>query len=636
VSRDTAIKQAKAARALRVGASQVQAAHKAGVNRRTIQRWLCDPAFAARVQHETLFTLGHLRQPTGHALSTDPLDGLPPSKAWLSVPDCALFASALHPSANDGITNNCDPETGRPGPFTPEIAASVVQVELVTAPERIAHVAAAVAAERAPDHSPHAVIIPLTLAGLQHVQGHPDDLDRLIRLATDFRAFLDVWRFRAQEAGEIQILGEVLWQAQEEFVRVTSAPEALDEYTGKNWVYFLKARKLGETTIACAYDAWVMRARDTNARVHLFSRRDDAAQELLAAVRFGLERLPAWLQLPVTRKTTHEYELSAGPDDRRLAKAYPADRETAVENSCTHGHVDEWARMGDPRKVWQAIEPTMAGSCHIVTTGLGPTNYSSTHWRRCLAGDTRHHPCFIGALARPDRTKAWLKGQRASMDEQQFRQEYPSTWEDALFGGGQFVFSSKDLDAAREYCRGMFPSRAAYEAHWRFKPGSRKYVKAWDIGRHQDAAVGIVLDVTDDVHDVVVYERLRGASYPQIQREIQIMHLAYPGITVIEDNAAGEAVRENLDLPEHQVIGFTTSPSSKARIIQQLKIAIQNWAIKWDAHACPQLDAEMRGYQLVDDNVEQDSVIALAIALEHAPQAHRGGRVIRLGIPGAV
>jgi hypothetical protein len=629
VSRDTAIRQAKAARALRANASQSQAADKAGVNKRTIQRWLLDPAFAARVQHETRFTLGPLPAPSRLAPSTDPLDGLPRSKAWVSVHDRAVLASALHPSANDGITNNCDPETGRPGPFTPELTASAVQVELVTTPERVADVAAAVTAGRAPDPSPQAVVIPLTLAGLQHVQDHPDDLDLLIRLATDFRAFLDVWQFRAQEAGEIQVLGEVLWEAQEEFVRMTAAPEALDQHTGKSWVYFLKARKLGETTIACAYDAWVMRARDTNARVHLFSRRDDAAQELLAAVRFGLERLPAWLQLPVTRKTTHEYQLGAGPDDRRLAKAYPADRETAVENSCTHGHVDEWARMGNPCKVWQAIEPTMAGSCHIVTTGLGPTNYSSTYWRKCLAGDARHHPCFIGALARPDRTETWLKGKRASMDEQQFRQEYPSSWEDALFGGGEFVFRSSDLAHTTEYPRGIFPSRAAYEAHWRFASGSRKYVKAWDIGRHQDAAVGIVLDVTEGVHDVVSYTRLRGATYPQIQREIEALHNAYPGVTVIEDNAAGEAVRENLDLPEHQLIGFKTTPSSKARIIQQLRIAIEGWLIQWDASACPQLDAEMRGYQLPDDNVEQDSVMALAIALEHAPQAHTtGGRLL--------
>jgi hypothetical protein len=202
------------------------------------------------------------------------------------------------------------------------------------------------------------------------------------------------------------------------------------------------------------------------------------------------------------------------------------------------------------------------------------------------------------------------------MDEQAFRQEYPSTWQDALSGGGEFVFRARDLDAASRDTWGFGPARQG-----------RKYVKAWDIGRHQDAAVGLVLDVSDDVHDVVHYRRLRGVSYPQIQREIGAMHKAYPGSTVIEDNAAGAAVRENLDLPQHQLVGFTTTASSKARIIEQLKIAVQNQHIKWDADTCPQLDSEMRGYQLPDDNVVQDSVIALAIALEHAPHAHRGGRV---------
>jgi hypothetical protein len=272
--------------------------------------------------------------------------------------------------------------------------------------------------------------------------------------------------------------------------------------------------------------------------------------------------------------------------------------------------------MGDPGKVWQAIEPTMAGSCHIVTTGLGPTNFTAKYWRRCLAGDARHYPCFIGALARPDRNQAWLRGKRRSMDDQQFRQEYPNTWEDALSGGGEYVFRARDLDGCTREFRPPGPAQAGC-----------KYITAWDIGRHQNAAVGIVLDVTEDVHDVVHYRRLRGVSYPEIQREIESMHNAYPGLTVIEDNHAGEAVREYLTLPEHQVLGFNTNPSSKARILEQLKIAVQNWVIKWDADAFPQLDAEMRGYQLPDDNVEQDSVVALAIALEHAPQAHHQARI---------
>jgi hypothetical protein len=188
---------------------------------------------------------------------------------------------------------------------------------------------------------------------------------------------------------------------------------------------------------------------------------------------------------------------------------------------------------------------------------------------------------------------------------------------------------STSLDHTTEYPRGRreYASHTDYEADLN-KAGSRKYVTAWDIGRHHDAAVGIVLDVTDGVHDVVCYRRLRGVSYPQIQYEIEAMHHPWPGLTVIEDNAAGQAVRENLNLPEHEVIGFTTTASSKARIIQQLRIAVQNCCITWHPEVCPQLDAEMRGYQLPDDHVVQDSVIALAIALEHATHAHQGGRIL--------
>jgi len=208
------------------------------------------------------------------------------------------------------------------------------------------------------------------------------------------------------------------------------------------------------------------------------------------------------------------------------------------------------------------------------------------------------------------------------MDEQQFRQEYPSTWEDALSGGGDFVFRSKDVDYAAVYAHGCSPTAAAHEPRCGWAPRSRKYIKAWDIGRHQDAAVGIALDVTDGVVEVVAYQRLREQTYPTIQWHIEQMHAAWPGLTIIEDNAAGAAVRENLNIKQEQVRGFTMTATSKAKIIQQLNLQLQLHQLKWNPAQCPQLDAEMRGYQLPDDNVVQDSVMALAIALEHAPQAY--------------
>ena len=92
------------------------------------------------------------------------------------------------------------PTSGKPGALAAEVAASIVCVELVSRPS-VAEVTNALAAKCAPDDDPSALFAPLTLAGLHHVQKHPDDLRVFIRVATDFRAFLDVWEFTEQETG---------------------------------------------------------------------------------------------------------------------------------------------------------------------------------------------------------------------------------------------------------------------------------------------------------------------------------------------------------------------------------------------------------------------------------------------------
>lgn len=432
----------------------------------------------------------------------------------------------------------------------------------------------------------------------------------LAACALSFRRFLDYWCFVDQESGKQRILGEVIWEGQEQMIE---AMETVDK------VFALKARKLGFTTLEIGFDAWVARFRDSNARVHLFSRREDAAHELLEAVRYGLDRLPEWMKLPYdTTPTKTELRMRAGPDDVRIVKSYPTSEETAVEKTATHGHVDEWARMKNPRLVWQAIEPTMARTCHIITTGRGPINFASGFWKDTLAGDTEFVGIFVPALERDDRDAAWLANKRKGMTEEAFRHEYPQTWEDALFAGGRFTFRTVDVDAAGT---GVGPSKAAT---------GHRYVKAWDIGRHHDAAVGIVLDATVSPVQVVHYTRLRGIPYPALQRRIEAIHAKYPGVTVIEKNSAGEAVAENLIMRPSQLILFWTGPQSKPKIIEGLNIELENRRIRWDRSTWYQLDVEVRGYQVPDDEIVQDSVIALAIGVEHLGAVYTAGRVGRV------
>jgi hypothetical protein len=460
----------------------------------------------------------------------------------------------------------------------------------------------------------------MTPVGWKHAlatSGTPDDLvEELGRCATSFRHFLKYWRFTNQDTGEVQTLGEVLWPAQEEFVRVAES---------ENWVFFLKARQLGETTIECAFDGWVTRFGPQNARVHLFHKRELEAIGLLERVKFGLENLPEFMRLPVQRETLTDYQIGNDEQDTRTVKAYPADNDTARGETCNHAHVDEWAFMSNPGRVWQSIEEACAGTVHFVTTEIGPATYTATFWRSCLAGDQIDrkgrpiYPCFIGALARPDRTPEWLAQKLAAApDKAAVMRELPMRWEDAQVAGGSNVFTTAEIDEAAVDARGLMPPAEG-----------RKYLKSVDVGRHKDAAVIIVLDVTDPVFDVVHYRRLREKTYPMLGREIEEVHGLYPGPTVIEDNAAGEAVREHLNIREREVHGFKTTAPSKARILQETKALLQAACLKWDPLACPQLDVEMRGYAIPDENVVQDSVMTLAIAVGCVGElAYKIGRVM--------
>jgi len=128
----------KAIRARKGGASQAEAARQADVCKRTIQRWEDQPDFAAQLQDGPRITLGPLPEPGGLPPAADPLDDLSASRAWLSVPGRTLLGSALPPLADPTITNNRNPDTGRPRRFTAEVAASIVQIELVSSSERAA------------------------------------------------------------------------------------------------------------------------------------------------------------------------------------------------------------------------------------------------------------------------------------------------------------------------------------------------------------------------------------------------------------------------------------------------------------------------------------------------------------------
>ena len=397
---------------------------------------------------------------------------------------------------------------------------------------------------------------PISVDGFRLIRDDREARLQFIACATSFRAWLDYWQYVA-EGGFPQLLGASLWHGQ---------LEMLEAMLAHPFLFTLKARQLGLTTLACAYDGWHLRFGPPNATVHLFSKGEADAIELVEQVAYGLDSMPSYFKLPLSRTTLRMRRYHAGPQDTRTLRAFPADRATGRGHTATHCHVDEWSAMQWPAKTLASILPSIAeqvGSCHIVTTEyVGPESQSADYYRKCEKGEGKHAALFVSALTRPDRNEAWLEGERLGMHPDDFSREFPTTAGQALQGGGQRYFASDDIDMANVDANGLGPARTYIDRSGRERPF--RYAVGVDIGFRQDATAIIVLELSDEGHDVVDYRHLTGASPIEVARQIEHVAGSYPAcLILIEDNGPGYVVRHHLDLPSDQALGFTMTALSK-------------------------------------------------------------------------
>jgi hypothetical protein len=269
---------------------------------------------------------------------------------------------------------------------------------------------------------------------------------QLIQRPDGFRYFLPHWRFTNRDSGTIGSFSRI-WPGQASLVEAMGAHD---------WLFVLKAGKLGFSELECAYDAWVALTRK-NARVHLFSRNLLASRELLSWVRFGLEHLPPWLKLPVLEgqagaDNSTSLKLYGGPDDVRTIISYPATQYVAIDAVATHSHLDEFARMaGGGEQVWQSVATTVSpenGTLHIVTRGAGP-NYAARLWRQAMEGSSQLHPFFAAYDQRPGREGDWYGQQESQLTTAGVWQFAPRTWQEALQGDASYVYPMFDRPSGR-------------------------------------------------------------------------------------------------------------------------------------------------------------------------------------------
>jgi hypothetical protein len=373
-------------------------------------------------------------------------------------------------------------------------------------------------------------------AGVTH-----HELGLLARCASRFANFLPYWHFKNRETGQVCTFGLCplhgdahpgeLWPGQQQFVT---------EAERNPWLFALKAGKLGFTELECAFDYWVLRFRQANARVHLFSMGLKSAQDLRGYVRFGHDHLPPWMQLPMAddpgADTTTTLTLDAGPDDKRKLVCYPSSQNVSIDQTATHTHVDELARMPFPEQTWTAIESTIAdvpdATCHIVTRGAGLGNYSAELWNKAMRGESRLYALFVPWQERPGRDAAWRAREVREHTELGVKQFAPETWQDAIAG------ASSDTVVPLPWFQ------ECIGAPWRKVQGGGTLCLGVDVARFGSDKTALA--VTSDT-DVVGIEEQQGLSTMQIVGYVLNMIAAH-GIkaVAVDDNGVGGGVTDRL------------------------------------------------------------------------------------------
>jgi hypothetical protein len=315
---------------------------------------------------------------------------------------------------------------------------------------------------------------------------------------------------------------------------------------------------------------------------------------------------------------------AVGPDDTRSLKAFPATPNSAIETTTSHLVLDEWAHTFDPEALWAAVEPTLAprATSALITTAKNTGDFVHNYYRRSEAGETLDTSVFVGALERPDRSPEWPEQKRRQEGKLSSLRNYPQGAEEAFVSASEPYFAAELVEAAQEDAPLRVP------AH----PGDR-YIKAWDLGR-KDASVCAVLRAPSreeaPLWHVVEYRRLVGQDLPAIQCEIENVHAAYPGPTVIEANSIGQPIIENLRLPVEELIPHTTTQASKQAMLTEIEILLQERTLKINPQF-RQLLTELTNYREQDGSIIQDSVMALGFAISNRHQAScasSGGRIL--------
>ena len=200
----------------------------------------------------------------------------------------------------------------------------------------------------------------------------------------------------------------------------------------------------------------------------------------------------------------------------------------------------------------------------------------------------------------PHIAHAYIEEQRARMTDAQWRREVLGEFVD----DGEAVFGWSHIQAAFQSSDWVMP--VAPDAQ-------RFYVAGWDLAKHADYTVGIVLDATTTPFKLVHFDRFNQQPWGATTARIRTVAEQYHARTLIDATGIGDVVLDDVgDVAE----GLVFTKKSKTDLLANLQVRLEQRQLQFPF--VRELVDELQAYEWNDKQLTTDCVMALALAAWNA------------------
>ena len=204
------------------------------------------------------------------------------------------------------------------------------------------------------------------------------------------------------------------------------------DLTDGQWLWILKARRLGLTWLLAAYATWLLTEHE-NRTIVVLNQNREYAMDFLSRVRSILDGLPADRKPKLVTDNKSELMTESGGSVRSMACTRRAIRSVTADLVI----FDEAAYMDllkDARKAAQPAVETGRGQVVAISTSNGPMGEFYDVWQQSASGKTRYKPVFLDWRELKTRDAEWYarESRENQADPLYMKREYPSSAEEAF------------------------------------------------------------------------------------------------------------------------------------------------------------------------------------------------------------